>query len=453
MLAIDNGRNSALSHHHLSLVVTQMTKLFFEGIDPASQQDMVTGSCNGDRFAASGKITKVPVYEWVCGTRDGLPEQRQSSEFVKSTLPNIHHRPDSHTSVRWFVRNLSNEFNNILMGVLGNVTLVGMECSKHDVLASHVGRIERLITSAANLTHLLFGYLSERRIPAKKLQLVQLLSAIDNSINSDDRRKAFAGIKKCMLAISPLHDSATVAAAMAGVIEQMLLWIKKQLEDIQAVRHIKPKTARRLSLLGDLIENGFLLAYQLRLYSGYDKPVIKRVSLRSLLKQHACKLEPDCGTIRTTCDLPKSLPWIFADRKKIEFVLKAVSDNAISAMPGGGLLQISARMLYDEDPSERCGVHSGDDYVVISVRDTGCGMDLETQARIFEPFFRKSPQQRRQFGMGLCAASGIAKSHGGYIQVRSKLTKGSTFKIYLPIRQAPRITIPNLMEQEFGYAA
>jgi K+-sensing histidine kinase KdpD len=59
-------------------------------------------------------------------------------------------------------------------------------------------------------------------------------------------------------------------------------------------------------------------------------------------------------------------------------------------------------------------------------------MDRYTQARIFDPFFKKQPCNDNHVGLGLSAACGIVKSHGGYIQVRSISGKGSVFKIYLP---------------------
>ena len=440
MLQMDPSGKASLSHRHLGQILSEMTRLFFEGIDPGCQpflnpdgSDMKTQTEKSTGFSFDGK-------QWI-DKINCLPSDRESSYFEKSVALNVYHRNDYRTSVRWFVCSLSLTYNNLLMGILGNITLIGMDCRDNDELTAKINRIERLITSAANLTHLLFGYLSERRVPAKKLQLTQLLAAVNRSLQNNGSREAFGDIQQCMRAISPVYDRATVASGMAGVLEQLLVWIKMQRSDLDSVRVAYPQTERRLALIEALIGGGMKMVQQLRLYSGVDKPAIKRASLRTLLHRRIEQERKKSIGVRIKSTIPKSLPWVQADRQKVGIALDSIIENAVDAMPGGGELHVSARMLYDERPHERCAVHSGGDYVVISIADTGCGMDVDTQGRIFEPFFGGEHRQPEHFGMGLCAACGIVKAHGGYIQVRSAVGKGSIFKIYLPVRQKPGILL------------
>lgn len=121
------------------------------------------------------------------------------------------------------------------------------------------------------------------------------------------------------------------------------------------------------------------------------------------------------------------------DNVQIEQALINLATNARDAMPNGGMLSIQAcATKIDDEFIKMHGYGKPGNYALITVSDTGIGMDDETKKRIFEPFFT-TKELGRGTGLGLSIVYGIIKQHDGYIDVYSEKGKGATFKIYLPL--------------------
>jgi PAS domain S-box-containing protein len=133
-------------------------------------------------------------------------------------------------------------------------------------------------------------------------------------------------------------------------------------------------------------------------------------------------------------DLADGLNMIMADPVQIDQVIMNLTINAQESMPEGGRMEIKTRnvTLDDEYACSKPGLKSGK-YVMLSISDTGLGMDQQTLSRIFEPFFStKERDSTRGTGLGLSIVLGIVEQHEGHIICESDPEKGSEFRVYFP---------------------
>ena len=148
------------------------------------------------------------------------------------------------------------------------------------------------------------------------------------------------------------------------------------------------------------------------------------------------------STIEIQTRIQPSTCTVCADPVQLHQVVLNICTNAAHAMrDSGGLLDISLKQLeFDETTAGQCQNLAPGEYYLMTISDTGPGMEQEVLSRIFEPFFTtKEPGEGT--GLGLSVTHGIIKEHGGVIGAYSEPGRGTTFNIYLPVAHGQ--TIPN----------
>jgi two-component system, cell cycle sensor histidine kinase and response regulator CckA len=176
------------------------------------------------------------------------------------------------------------------------------------------------------------------------------------------------------------------------------------------------------------------LIQSLLAFSRQQTASLKSISLHSVLKgteKLLKRLVTEDIAIKTLLATEDII--IMADATQVDQILFNLTTNARDAMPQGGILTIETRQVTLDDEFKRFHGYGGPGrYALLSVSDTGVGMDKTTRERIFEPFFT-TKEVGKGTGLGLSTVYGIVQQHNGYITVKSKPKKGTTFHIYLPV--------------------
>jgi PAS domain S-box-containing protein len=293
--------------------------------------------------------------------------------------------------------------------VLGGQALTGMEVVRRRKDGSSItinlslaplhgpgGAIVGVLAIAADLTAL-----RQLEMQYRQSQKVEAVGQLAGGIAHDFNNILTAILSTTQLLLRDLPRGATArqdveeiagsARRAAGLTRQLLAFSRRQVLELKALD------------LNALVRN-------------------QERMLRRLISEQAelrIDVAPDLGTVR-------------ADAGQLEQVLLNLVVNACDAMPLGGVITISAKNVNVDRPyvEQHVPVLPGH-YVLLSVHDTGIGMDASTKAHLFEPFFT-TKEPGKGTGLGLATVYGIVKQSGGYIWAVSEPKQGATFKIYLP---------------------
>ena len=225
-----------------------------------------------------------------------------------------------------------------------------------------------------------------------------------------------------MLAGGIAHDFNNLLHAMGGNLE---LLDRKIPEDHPG--------KKRIQTIQRSINRAAQLVRQMLLFSRKAEAQRQDMDLNRQVKEASEMLERSISKmISIELDLDKDARFINADPIQVEQVLLNLATNAADAMPDGGRLIIETSNVDVDEAlaNEHTELKSGQ-YILLTVSDTGCGMDEEILDKVFDPFFT-TKEVGKGTGLGLASVYGIIKDHGGYISSHSQPGKGTTFKIYWP---------------------
>ena len=224
-----------------------------------------------------------------------------------------------------------------------------------------------------------------------------------------------------------------LAAGVAHDFNNLLTIIQGNADVAMSKNAQNASVARALDRISEAAQRAANLTRQLLTFSRKQTPQLKALDLNEMIndgtKMFKHLLRED---IVLRFKFAANLPIINADQTMMEQVIMNLVVNARDAMAKGGDLTITTEYVeIDAAYARRQAEAASGHYVCMSVTDTGCGMDMATQSRIFEPFFT-TKDVGKGTGLGLATVYGVVKQHNGWIEVKSQVGQGTTFRVFLP---------------------
>ncbi|HKB97264.1 MAG TPA: PAS domain S-box protein [Terriglobales bacterium] len=237
------------------------------------------------------------------------------------------------------------------------------------------------------------------------------------------------------------HDFNNLLMVINGYTEVLL----EQLEKSSPMHH-------KVQSIQQAADRAATLTRQLLAFSRKQLLELKVVDVNTVVGDMERLLRPLIGeNIELITRLSTQTGHTRADAGQLEQVIMNLVVNAKDAMPEGGKLTVESSDVTVRQHFRQYGFIQAGRYAVISVTDTGHGMDKETQSRIFEPFFT-TKEKGKGTGLGLSTVYGIVKQSNGYVFAESEPGAGTTFHVYLPRveESAEELKPAKIQESEVG---
>ncbi len=245
-----------------------------------------------------------------------------------------------------------------------------------------------------------------------------------------------------------MESLGTLAGGIAHDINNILQIILVNTSSMKRGILDENKLNKIIEINTNAVKRGSKLIQQILTFARKTDTKLISLDLNAIIKDIVRMLEETFPrTIKFILELTPNIPYIIGDQNQIGQVILNLCVNSRDAMPDGGTISISTRLVMGWDVKEKFPDASTERYVLIQTTDTGCGMNEDVRHRIFEPFFT-TKESSKGTGLGLSVVYGIVTSHSGFIDVASDVGVGTTFSIYLPASKDSQMLYEKLDETD-----
>lgn len=218
------------------------------------------------------------------------------------------------------------------------------------------------------------------------------------------------------------QNIAKIASGIAHEIRNPLSAINTSIEILSGGLDI---SGQDLELMNIILEENKRLDHIIREFTQFariEEPELKMININKIIEETldliSDNIQPDINLI---LELSERLQPTLADQRQLKSALINIITNAWEAMPNGGEIQISTSLSKND---------LGEDQILITITDTGCGINQVDLTKVFRPFF---PDKEKNMGMGLAICERIIENHNGEINIQSVINQGTTVSIFLPV--------------------
>lgn len=238
--------------------------------------------------------------------------------------------------------------------------------------------------------------------------------------------------------VAQLHRMETLGALAAGLthnFNNILNTISTNVALALATERCPPELQMRFDQISEAVDAAGELVRRLMQFSRKQKLHRRSLQANEVVRDVLRLVQPLVReNISLAVDLAEALPTVYADSSQMEQVIINIILNALDAMPDGGALRVSTSA---ENHNQQAPSHANNqEFICVSVSDTGIGIPAEVQSLIFEPFYTTKPAGKGT-GLGLSSSYGIVHQHKGRIEVQSEPGRGTTFNVFFPTESSP----------------
>ena len=332
--------------------------------------------------------------------------------------------------VRNLIECLSHHFNNVLMGIWGNATLIRLRTGNHTLLATHLQQMEALIENGSSLINMVFGYLGERREYARRARLDQIFQEIKGQDQASAYNLESHNLKKKLQLAGSVQEPQLVAGSVAKILNVLLQGLSTQRSKLAPHLPFDTIVQNKMDQIDALILRGQQIMHYLQTYAGKNQPQMMPTSLKPVLSG---VLHDIVQPFSDSAYLLRRLPDIttcLMDRAILSEALRSIMKFMVtqpSHYRGAGAYPNSIPIV--EIEQQQNGKPRN---LKISIRKANILDEASSMWRVFEPY-RTDPRLNNANGLALAAACAVISAHDGSIRERVESDEVKGFQIRIPI--------------------